>query len=110
MKRSEARLFLRLLLSLTLCSVLPACALESAHENFNSMMERQVNRSIDDPNTLTNRYPEDMGARSRLSNGNIEQTFRFRAGCQVYFEIDKASQKIVNWRYEGTEQDCVLVP
>lgn len=93
-----------------ICVSLAACASGRAHENFKSSVQWDVGKSIDDPNILVNRYPEDRGSPKTLPNGNIEQPYRFRRGCQVYFEIDKASRRIVGWRYEGNEETCVLVP
>ncbi|GEM_PF-2257972 len=103
---------------LRLCSVLPvilcvsltACASGRAHQNFKNSVGWDIGKKIDDQSILMNRYPEDRGERAVLPNGDIEQTYRFRRSCLVYFEIDKSSQKIVGWRHEGTEQDCVLVP
>ena len=103
---------------LRLCSVLPvvlcvsltACASGRAHENFKNSVQWDVGKSLDDQSILMNRYPEDQGELVVLPNGNIEQQYRFRRGCTVYFETDKASRKIVGWRYEGTEETCVLVP
>jgi hypothetical protein len=45
-----------------------------------------------------------------LSNGNIEEQFAWSRQCRVYFEIDKASQVLVRWRFEGSEQECSLRP
>lgn len=74
------------------------------------MMQRQVGKSADDPHTLINGYAKDRGPAHPLANGNSEQQFRFGPGCDVYFEIDKLSRRIVRWRYEGSEQSCVVVP
>jgi hypothetical protein len=101
---------LRALLLAVLCTSLMACASGRAHDNFKNRMQRQVGRSADDPNTSINRYPENRGPSKTLSNGNIEQQYHFRPGCEVYFEIDKAMRKIVGWRHEGAQEDCVLVP
>lgn len=101
---------LRSVFALVLCASLTACASGRAHENFISRMQRHVGRSADDPNTSINHYPENLGDAMNLPNGNIEQQYRFGPGCEVYFEIDKASRRIVGWRYEGTEETCVLVP
>jgi hypothetical protein len=73
-------------------------------------MQVQIGRSADDPNTSLNRYPENRGFAKNLPNGNIEQEYRFGPDCQVYFEIDKTSRKIIGWRYEGAQEDCVLIP
>lgn len=97
-------------LVLVLCVSLTACASGRAYENFKNRMQRQVGRSADDPNTSMNRYPENLGDAKKLLNGNIEQQYRFGPGCQVYFEINEESRKIVGWRYEGSEQECVLIP
>lgn len=97
-------------LSAILSISLSACAAGRAHENFENRMQRHVGRSAEDPNNSINRYPENRGLTRNLPNDNIEQEYRFAPGCQVYFEIDKATRKIVGWRYEGTEQECVVVP
>ncbi len=102
---------------LRLCSVLPvvlcvsltACASGRAYENFKSLMQRQVGKSEDEPNQPMNYLPS-RGQVIVLPNGNIEKEYRFLPGCTVYFEVDKATRKIVEWRYEGTEETCVQVP
>lgn len=103
-------LVLRSALVFVLSTSLMACASGRAHKNFIDVMQVQTGRSADDPNTSINRYPEDRGIRKELPNGNIEQQYRFRRGCQVYFEIDKTTRKIIGWRYEGMQEDCVLIP
>lgn len=47
-----------------------------------------------------------------LANGNIEEEFKSgtRHKCRVYFEIDKSTERVVGWRYEGSEDDCVILP
>lgn len=101
---------LRSALALVLCASLSACATGRAYENFKNTMQRQVGKSADDPYISMNRYPERRGTARVLSSGNIEQQYRFGPGCQVYFEIDKATRKIIGWRYEGSEQNCAIVP
>lgn len=100
----------RIIMATALCTLLLACAGGQAHDNFKSRMERHVGRSIEDTNNSMNRYPENRGTSTNLPNGNIEQQYHFSPSCEVYFEIDKASQKIIGWRYEGNEIDCALVP
>src|SRR5437899_9568442 len=94
---------LRIALVVALSVPLSACTSGSGHENFKRSMQGQVGRSADDPNVPTNRYPEDRGSQRVLSNGNLEQEYRFAPACKVYFEIDKATRKIIRWRYEGAE-------
>ena len=100
----------RIITVTTLCTLLLACAGGRAHDNFKGRMERHVGRSIEDPNNSMNRYPENRGTSTNLPNGNIEQQYHFSPSCKVYFEIDKASQKIIGWRYDGNETDCTLEP
>ncbi len=98
-------------LALILSVLCTACISGRAHENFKNAMQRQIGKSADDPNTpITGGYPRDIGAEISLPNGNIEREYRFGPSCTVYFAIDKVSQKIIGWRYEGTEETCVLVP
>ena len=89
---------------------LGACASGRAHDNFKQSVQWDIGKSASDPNVLINRYPEDRGASKPLPNGNTEQEYRFRRGCLVYFEIDSNSKNIIGWRYEGSEDACVLVP
>ena len=100
---------------LRLCSVLPvilcvslaACASGRAHENFKNSMQWLVGKSADDHTPIRN-YPRDQGI--ILPNGSIEQEWNFGPQCHVYFEVDRASHKIVGWRYEGSQEDCAIVP
>ena len=64
----------------------------------------------DDPNALRNRYGRFRAGVKELPNGNVEEQYDFVRNCPVYFEIDKVTRKIVNWRYEGTEKDCRITP
>jgi hypothetical protein len=90
------------------------CATGSAHDNFSNWMEDHIGRSIDDPNVLLNRYPEERGSTHKLANGNVEHEFiwsrRPNKSCLAFFEVDTASQRIIAWRYEGTKDTCYLVP
>lgn len=84
------------------------CASDRAHERFKSMMQDQVGKGKDDPNAYIRRYPEMHVDSRELSNGNREEHLRMGIAwrCHVYFEIDKLSQQIVGWRYEGTKDVC----
>jgi len=108
----ELKSTLRSALALTLCAVLTACASGRGHQNFKNIMQLEVGKSADAPYAYRNHYRERRIASRTLPNGNIEEEYRSGRGphCRVYFEIDEAAGKIVNWRYEGTEQDCVIVP
>lgn len=71
------------------------------------MMRSHVGLSIDDPYAYINRYPENRISKKGLPNGNLEDHFRrgHNNRCDIYFEIDKTTRRIVDWRYEG---DCYL--
>jgi hypothetical protein len=103
--------YLRLAVLLILAQVwLAACATGAAHENFVTTMGGQVGRSASDPNISINRYRERRGSVANLASGNAEQHYRFGPRCDVYFEIDRTSQKVVGWRYVGNKDDCAIVP
>lgn len=94
-----------------LTTLLTACAAaERAHLNFKNAMQWQVGRSADDPYVNYNRYSENRGPSQTISNGNIEREYRFGPGCQVFFEIDKLTRKIIGWRYIGSEKNCQIAP
>lgn len=96
---------------LLFCLSLTACVSGRAHENFRSWMQEQVGKSADDPDAYMNRYRRLHVSTTRLLNGNLEEQYRSgRGSCRVYFEIDKVSRKIVRWRYDGTQDDCAIVP
>lgn len=86
----------------------------SAHRNFMDVIHSDVGMSIDYPYISLNRYPESRGKISQLSNGNKEYQYLWdsRQGkeCTVYYEVDKASERIVAVRFEGTPDTCYLVP
>jgi hypothetical protein len=71
-------------------------------------MSNHVGKSADDPSTDTARYRERRIEVRTLPNGNIEEGYPLFRACRYYFEIDKATRKIVNWRFEGPENDCVI--
>ena len=93
-----------------LCTLLTACATGSGHENFKAFMQRNVGKSIYDPSAYKNYYRDTFVTKKKLTNGNIEEEYESVKNCQVFFEIDNSTKKIVRWRYEGTEQDCSIVP
>jgi hypothetical protein len=102
----------RLALAIILSVSLTACASGRAHENFKNIMSGQVDRKIDDPDIERNRYSNLRVGTKKLLNGNIEEEFRSGRGlrCRVFFEIDNKAAKIIGWRYEGSDEDCAIVP
>lgn len=102
---------LRSILVLALYASLSACATGVAHENFKKVMDRQVGKSADDPGAYLVYYRESRIGAKVLPNGNTEEQYRAgRGSCRVYFEVAKTTRKIVGWRYEGTQDDCAIVP
>ena len=75
-------------------------------------MQAEIGKSADDPYAYRNHYRNLRIAVKELPSGNIEEEYRSGRGrgCRVYFEIDKAAGKIINWRYERTEQNCAITP
>jgi hypothetical protein len=94
---------------LVLCVSTGSCA-RRPHDNFVHVNQGQVGRLVSHRSYLKNRYPEMFVGAKPLSNGNVEEQFAWNRQCQVYFEIDKASQVVVRWRFEGSEQECSLRP
>jgi hypothetical protein len=93
-----------------ICLCIASCAspTEAAFENFKHRMQLDVGHSANDRYSYRSQYPERRVGTSELPNGNVEEQFRQGRGgkCSVFFEINKATQDIVAWRYEGTKEDC----
>lgn len=93
------------------CLALAACATPPGHEAFQQVMDRQVGKLIDEPDA----YPVFYRLRERnakaLPNGNTEHEYAAgRDGrCQLFFETD-LSGRIVRWRADGSERNCVITP
>ena len=75
-------------------------------------MQGDLGRSSDDPSAYRNHYRERLVSTKKLLNGNIEEGFRSGRGpsCITYFEISPTARKIVGWRFEGTHEDCAIIP
>jgi len=71
-------------------------------------MQHQVGKNADDPTADTVRYRAYRIEVKTLPNGNTEEGFPLGRACHYYFEIDKVTRTIVNWRFEGTKEDCVI--
>jgi len=80
------------------------------HANFKKIMQSDIGKRADDPYVYRNHYRNLLVDTRELPNGNIEEKFNRLPQCPVFFEIDKRSRKIVGWRYEGSEENCVIVP
>ena len=91
-------------------SLVTSCSWPLPHENFKSFMKSNVGKKTDDPSSDVARYPETLIGSEVLANGNAEYEYQFVADCSSFFEIEKETNKIVGWRFEGSEADCVIVP
>jgi hypothetical protein len=96
----------------TVLAILSGCASLDAHENFKNVMQLEVGKPIDDPYLTRNEYPKRLIASRAMANGNTEQEFQAGRGlnCRVFFEIDNKERKIASWRYEGSKDECAIVP
>ncbi|TAJ17835.1 MAG: hypothetical protein EPO47_09985 [Rugosibacter sp.] len=82
-----------------------ACSAVTPHENFVMSMQAAIGKSTD---RIAWRRPEQLIGRKTLSNGNVEEFYKFRNSCFYYYEIDPRAHLIVGWRFEGTERDCEI--
>jgi len=93
-----------------LLMLLSSCSSVTPHENFKAHMSHNVGMRID--NSLGGNWaiPKYLVNTIHLPNGNIENEYEFHGNCRYFFEIDANTQIIVGWRFEGSEQDCGIVP
>lgn len=88
---------------------LPSCTTLTPHQNFVLLIDDSVGKKIDDPRTnWVDR--RSLVQSKRLPNGNIENKYRWRGTCRYYYEFDPKTRIIVSWRYEGSKEDCEIVP
>ncbi len=103
----------RYVIPLAICILIWRCASGRAHENFKVIMQSEIGKSISNPYITRNVDRRNRLVKTtQLHNGNFEEEFKAGIGttCRVFFEIDNELQKIVGWRYEGNEWDCVIIP
>lgn len=98
--------FFWLVAILTSCS----CSVVSPHDNFKKHMEYHLGKKIDSPSSYVARYPQWVGGKTELRNGNEEVEFLQGKFCRVFFEVDKTTNVIIGWRFEGIDKDCVIAP
>ena len=87
-----------------------SCSAVSPHDNFKNHMEYHVGKKIDSPSSYVARYPQWVGGKTELRNGNVEVEFLQGKTCRVFFEVDKTTNVIIGWRFEGSKKDCQIVP
>src|SRR5258706_8860114 len=104
----DQRLPMRLA-ALALCFALAGCAY-LGRDNFEQVMGADVGKSADDPSTYRMRHKDSRVGSNKLRNGHVEEEYQagFRNNCRVFYEIDEATRKIVNWRWGQPDDDCIL--
>lgn len=101
---------LSLLLVCPLILILSSCSTLTPHENFKAQREFNIGSSIDKPRVAGVALAKYLVQSKSLPNGNIENEYLGRGSCRYFFEFDPGTRIIVDWRFEGTEEDCVVVP
>ncbi|MFN2646330.1 MAG: hypothetical protein ABR570_15180 [Burkholderiales bacterium] len=93
-----------------LVPLIAACATPAEHRNFREVMERQVGKSVDDPDSYPVFYRLRQVKAKSLANGNQQQEYAAgRSGrCRLFFEVEPLSRRIVRWSFEGSERECVI--
>ena len=88
-------------------SIITSCA-GDAHENLKYNMQSEVGRSANDPGAFIVRYSQFVVNSRLIRNKNIEYAFNYRSGCMLFFEVDKETNIIVSWRFEGSKTICTM--
>jgi len=97
----------------SLLLVLSSCANlfgPDPHENFKESIGFYVGYSIDKPRLPGVTRREIFLSSRMLPNGNIENKYKYVWSCRYFFEYDPETRMIVGWRFEGSEEDCVVNP
>ncbi|CAN0504234.1 unnamed protein product, partial [Discosporangium mesarthrocarpum] len=84
------------------------------HQEFAFLMNAFVGRSADDPDVIFNRYSQYLVGSVDLEGGDREIVYNAKTGergeCLAIFRVDRETNKITGWRFEGTEDSCIHVP
>jgi hypothetical protein len=91
-------------------SILVACSVlfHDPHENFLKINQSEVGKYAWDSNTTPGRIRSSRIGERTLPNGNREIGFRHIRSCRYYYEVEKDTQRIVGWRWEGKKEDCSI--
>jgi len=86
------------------------CATPAEHLAFKDVMDHQIGKGIDDADAYPVFYRLKQGNVKSLPNGN--QQYEYAGGrsgdCQLFFEVEPISRRIVRWSSAGSERDCVI--
>lgn len=100
----------KVMLSISVVLLVGCVWMLSPHQNFIDTFNYQVGKNFDDPSVYK---PRRRVKSSTLSSGLLEIEYQHLVrwgGCRVFYEVDPVSRKIVNWRFEGTEEACYINP
>ena len=95
---------------ISFCASVTACASGRGHENLVDRMQSEVGLSVNDPSAYRNYYHNRYVTEIKLPDGNIEEEYRSVKNCRVFFTLNSDRGEIVAWRYEGSDEDCAIVP
>jgi len=87
-----------------------SCTLISARDELGALMQKELGKTLDDPDSYRAQHPKlRIGAR-KLANGNTEEEYRagFRDQCPVFFQVERATGKVTGWRFGEPDDDCIL--
>jgi hypothetical protein len=101
------RYFVKKILVLMLFFSIEACSNISLHENFMRHMQSNIGKTYQGPGAHWMGEDRYLDAKT-LPNGNLEHMFNFKKSCNYFFEVDKLSNVVVSWRFEGVNSDCQI--
>ena len=100
------QLFRIVLVSLVLLPI--SCLPFDPYKRFEDQLQSEIGKSIDDVPSYSWHVRSKLVFKTPLPNGNIEYHYVFeniRGLCRYAFTVDPATRKIVDWRYDGEDQD-----
>ena len=90
--------------------MIQSCIYPDPHENFKAFRKYNIGKRTDDPTSEISRYPTRIVDSLTLPNGNREIKFRGRRDCRYFYEVDKVTNIIIGWRFEGKKKNCIINP
>lgn len=93
---------------LTISMLLASCA-GDPHQNYVDISRRNIGRNIQS-------YPQLMDRKhlllevKPLASGRLEYRYRYYRSCVDIYEVDPKTHIILDFRWEGSKEDCVIYP
>jgi sarcosine oxidase delta subunit len=106
----SVRILTAISLPYLMLSLLSACSTLTPHENFVMIMRSDIGKNADDPSSYTSVYRNYRLSVRNLANGNIEEEYARGRNCRHFFEIEPSTRRIMNWRFEGQQNECGIAP